>query len=97
MWFEAERGEDRYNYLYNEKELSGWQNKIEHIAQKAEVTYVIANNHFEGKAGVNALQLKHMLTGQRVTAPEPLLQHYPELKTIADPIPDDEPGLPLQA
>jgi uncharacterized protein YecE (DUF72 family) len=95
MWFEAERGEDRYNYLYNEKELLGWQSKIEHIAQKADVTYVIANNHFEGKAGVNALQLKHMLSGQRVRAPEPLLEHYPELKTIADPIPDDEPELPL--
>ncbi|MGH8336174.1 MAG: DUF72 domain-containing protein, partial [Gammaproteobacteria bacterium] len=50
MWFEAEKGEDRYNYLYNENELLGWRKKIEHIAQKAEVTYVIANNHFEGKA-----------------------------------------------
>ena len=96
MWFEADRGEDRYNYLYNEKELSGWKNKIEHIAQKAEVTYVITNNHFEGKAGVNALQLKHMLSGQRVKAPEPLLQHYPELKSIADPVSDAaEPELPL--
>ncbi len=56
---------------------------------------MIANNHFEGKAGVNALQLKHMLSGQRVRAPEPLLEHYPELKTIADPIPDAEPELPL--
>ena len=48
----------------------------------------MTNNHFEGKAGVNALQLKHMLTGQRVKAPEPLLRHYPELKNFADPLGD---------
>ena len=89
QWFEAEKGEDRYNYLYKETELGRWKDKIERIADRAEVTYVIANNHFEAKAGVNGLQLKHMLTGQRVKAPEPLLKHYPELNGIADPLPDD--------
>jgi uncharacterized protein YecE (DUF72 family) len=99
QWFEAEKGEDRYNYLYSEAELTGWKNKIDHIAHKANVTFVVTNNHFEGKAGVNALQLKHMLTGQRVKAPAPLLQHYPELKNIADPLPEDasDPNLPLLA
>lgn len=99
QWFEAEKGEDRYNYLYSEPELQGWKGKIERIAHKAEVTYVIANNHFEAKAGVNALQLRHMLTGQRQRAPEPLLKHYPELKGIADPLPDDSSNstLPLLA
>jgi uncharacterized protein YecE (DUF72 family) len=97
QWFEAERSEDRYNYLYRESELAGWKDKIERIAEKAEVTYVVANNHFEAKAGVNALQLKHMLSGQRVKAPETLLKHYPELKKIADVLPDDERELPLLA
>lgn len=98
-WFDAETGADRYNYLYSEVELAGWKQKIERIAQKAEVTYVVTNNHFEGKAGVNALQLKNMLTGERVKAPEPLLEHYPELNRIADPLDDDRanPGLPLLA
>ena len=80
QWFDADTGADRYNYLYSEAELAGWKDKIVRIAQKAEVTYVVTNNHFEGKAGVNALQLKNMLTGQRVKAPEPLLEHYPELE-----------------
>jgi hypothetical protein len=44
---------------------------------------------------VNALQLKHMLTGRRVKATEPLLEHYPKLNNIADPILDDDDGLPL--
>jgi uncharacterized protein YecE (DUF72 family) len=86
QWFEAEKPHDRYNYLYSEVELNGWKEKIERIAHKAEVTYVVANNHYEAKGGVNALQLKHMLTGKRVLAPEPLLTHYPELKAIADPL-----------
>jgi uncharacterized protein YecE (DUF72 family) len=86
QWFEAEKPQDRYNYLYDEAELAGWKDKVQRIAAKAEVTYVIANNHFEAKAGVNALQMKNMLTGGRVQAPEPLLMHYPELRKIADPI-----------
>jgi len=50
------------------------------------VTFVVANNHFEAKAGVNALQLKHILTRRRVVATEALLARYPELKNIADPL-----------
>ena len=97
QWFEAEKGEDRYNYLYSEPELAGWKDKIERMAHQAEVTYVVTNNHFEAKAGVNGLQLKHMLTGQRVKAPATLLRRYPELKKIADALPEGEPNLPLLA
>jgi hypothetical protein len=56
---------------------------------------VVANNHFEAKAGVNALQLKHMLSRQRVKATETLLQHYPELKEIAEPIAGEASDLNL--
>jgi uncharacterized protein YecE (DUF72 family) len=99
QWFEAEKGSDRYNYLYSETELGGWKDKIQRIAEKADVTYVVANNHFEAKGAVNALQLKNMLTGGRVKAPEVLLQHYPQLESIADRLSEDaaNPGLPLRA
>lgn len=99
QWFEAEQPHDRYNYLYSAAELAGWREKIEHIAAKAEVTYVVANNHFEAKAAVNALQLRHMVTGRRQKAPDSLLKHYPELKGMADPLPDEgeSPRLPLLA
>ena len=95
QWFESDNRNDRYNYLYSEQELAGWKEKIDRIADHAEVTYVVTNNHFEAKAGVNGLQLKHMLSGQRVRAPEPLLRHYPELKQIADAIPEEDDSLPL--
>jgi uncharacterized protein YecE (DUF72 family) len=97
QWFEADKSADRYNYLYKSSELTGWKDRVEEIAQKANVTFVVTNNYFEAKAGVNALQLKHMLTGHRVLAPEPLLAKYPELKAIADPVAEGSMGrrLPL--
>jgi hypothetical protein len=54
------------------------------VAARAQTTYVITNNHFESKAGVNALELKAMITGKRVQAPTTLIRKYPELKSIAD-------------
>jgi uncharacterized protein YecE (DUF72 family) len=91
----------RYNYLYKERELEGWKDRIENVAEKAQTTYVIANNHFESKAGVNAIELKSMIYGKRVAAPPTLIQKYPELRRFADPLDDFQPGsgpqLPLLA
>ena len=84
QWFEHEKPRDRYNYLYSEGELAKWKPRIEAIASKTEVTFVIANNHFEGKAAVNGLQLKHMLTGRKVKAPPTLVERYPELRAIRE-------------
>jgi len=85
---------DRYNYLYSERELSAWKDRIINIAEKAQATYVITNNHFESKAGVNALELKAMISGKRVLAPETLIQRYPELRNIADAAEDDRGSHP---
>jgi uncharacterized protein YecE (DUF72 family) len=90
QWFDSDNRNDRYNYLYNEKELEGWKERIENVAEQAQTTYVITNNHFESKAGVNALELKAMVTGKRVAAPRTLLQKYPELRRFADPAEDSE-------
>jgi len=84
QWFEHEAPHDRYNYLYSEGELAKWRPRIEEIARKTEVTFVIANNHFEGKAAVNGLQLKHMITGRKVRAPATLVERYPELRRISE-------------
>src|SRR5437588_4018605 len=98
QWFDSDSRDDRYNYLYSEPELGDWKERIETIARKAETTYVVANNHFEAKAGVNALQLRNLLSGKRVKAPETLLRRYPELKRVADPAADtSDPNLSLLA
>ncbi|MCU1287016.1 MAG: hypothetical protein JWO13_3366 [Acidobacteriales bacterium] len=84
QWFQTDNRDDRYNYLYAEKELQGWKQKIATISEKAEKTFVVANNHFRGQAAVNALQLKSMLNGdEKVPIPETLAKTYPVLETIA--------------
>lgn len=90
QWFDSDNRDDRYNYLYSEREVSEWRTRIANLAERAQATYVITNNHFESKAGVNALELKAMVTGKRVSAPSTLIQKYPELRRFADPA--DDPG-----
>jgi uncharacterized protein YecE (DUF72 family) len=101
QWFDSDNRNDRYNYLYGAQELAGWKERIQNVAEKAQTTYVIANNHFESKAGVNALELKAMISGKRVMAPPTLIQKYPNLRKIADAAEDygeDRGGmLPLRA
>lgn len=79
----TERRDARYNYLYTADELRSWKENIQRIAQKSKTTFVVTNNHFQGKAAVNALQLKHMVTGKAVKVPETLMKHYWELESIA--------------
>jgi uncharacterized protein YecE (DUF72 family) len=102
QWFDSDNRNDRYNYLYNAGELSGWKERIENVAERAQTTYVITNNHFESKAGVNALELKAMISGKRVQAPPTLIEKYPELRRFAEPAEDrggeaPDPQLPLLA
>ncbi len=101
QWFDSDNRNDRYNYLYSAQELAGWKERIESVAERAQTTYVITNNHFESKAGVNALELKAMISGKRVPAPPTLIQKYPELRRFADAAEDSgedlSPRLPLRA
>lgn len=101
QWFDSDNRNDRYNYLYNEGELTAWKERVESVSERAQTTYVITNNHFESKAGVNALELKAMISGKRVLAPPTLIQKYPELRRVADPADDFgedlNPQLPLRA
>ena len=94
-WFSddpATPPEERYNYLYSEAELEPWAERIRKLAGRAETTFVITNNHFQGKGVVNALQLISLLTGAKVKLPEPLRHHYAELERIASD-PQQEPTL----
>jgi uncharacterized protein YecE (DUF72 family) len=85
-WFSddpATPAHERYNYLYTHEELDPWVSRIHSIAKHSPNTFVVTNNHFQGKAVVNALQLISILKGSKVKVPEPLRQHYPELEEIA--------------
>jgi uncharacterized protein YecE (DUF72 family) len=83
-WFQSDNRDDRYNYLYTPQQLEPWKEKIERLGEKAEKTFAVTNNHYKGKAAVNALELKQMLTGKKVKAPSTLVEYYPELKDFAE-------------
>jgi uncharacterized protein YecE (DUF72 family) len=74
---------ERYNYLYSQKELEPWADRIRSLDAKTRDTFVITNNHYLGKAVVNALELIAMLKGTKVDVPESLRLRYPELEAIA--------------
>jgi uncharacterized protein YecE (DUF72 family) len=84
QWFEPEKSSDRYDYLYKPGELEDWKTNIENVAKKAKVAFVVANNHFEGKAPANALELKSMISGKKVKAPETLVKTYPRLEAVTE-------------
>ncbi len=86
---------ERYNYLYSAEELAPWITRVGKVKEHAGDTFVITNNHFQGKAVVNALQLIHILKKTKVKVPEPLRQHYPELDAIADAPPAEPTLFPL--
>jgi uncharacterized protein YecE (DUF72 family) len=84
-WFQADNRNDRYNYLYKPAELKPWTEKIRSVAEKSLKTLAITNNHYKGQAAVNALELKSMLSGKKVKAPETLVNAYTDLKNFIEP------------
>ena len=85
-WFSDDEklpAHERYNYLYSAEELKPWAERVEKLEKAAREVYVITNNHYEGKAVVNALELISVLKGEKVKVPEPLREKYPELEKIA--------------
>lgn len=93
-WFKKDAGRDeRYNYLYNLSELDEWVKKIKELGNKSDKVFVITNNHYRGQALTNALQIKNLLTGEKISLPENLLDLYPELKDILKDSEQEQPGL----
>jgi uncharacterized protein YecE (DUF72 family) len=83
-WFGGTR-DQRYDYLYSPEEIEALSARARRIASGHDDTFVITNNHFEGKAVANALELTAALRGTRLATPEPLLSRYPRLAAIALP------------
>jgi uncharacterized protein YecE (DUF72 family) len=82
-WFRAGAGrDDRYNYLYAKDELQDWIDRIKQLGQKSGKVYVITNNHYRGQAMANALQIKNMITGEKLDIPKLLVEQYPVLEEI---------------
>ena len=82
-WFREGAGRDeRYDYLYAKDELEDWITRIKELGTKSGKIYVITNNHYRGQAMANALQIRNMITGDKVDVPDLLLEKYPVLREI---------------
>ncbi|MCZ2080654.1 MAG: DUF72 domain-containing protein [Bryobacterales bacterium] len=85
-WFsQSADATERYDYLYSPSELEPWVTRIKHIAEDAQETYAVTNNHNLGKSAVNALELQALLRSGLVKVPLVLQAHYPELQGITAP------------
>ncbi|HEK86181.1 MAG TPA: DUF72 domain-containing protein [Candidatus Aminicenantes bacterium] len=93
-WFREEAGRnDRYNYLYSKEELEDWIGRIKKLAEGSQRVFIITNNHYRGQALANALQIKNMLTGEKLQIPATMLEKYPVLKEIAQKLEKDQAEL----
>jgi len=81
-WFaENVESHERYDYLYRPELLQPWAERMRESAEDPATLAVIAitNNHYQGQAVVNALQLKSWATRRRVPVPDPVRDTYPEM------------------
>jgi uncharacterized protein YecE (DUF72 family) len=84
-WYSRDAGRDEtYNYLYGPEELDGIRERMKRIKAASASLTVVANNHYQGRELVNALQLKAKEKGGRIPVPPALQIRYPVLKEIAD-------------
>lgn len=84
-WFEF--GEDRqarYDYLYNLEELAELAARVRELLDKAPEVYVIFNNHPQGQAVANGLELASLLTGHTPPLPPSLLDAFPRLAKMVE-------------
>jgi uncharacterized protein YecE (DUF72 family) len=63
--------------------LEPWIERAKIVARQAKDAYVVTNNHFLGKAVVNAFELASLLFGRPVEVPEQLMQRYPVLHSVS--------------
>jgi uncharacterized protein YecE (DUF72 family) len=73
-WFAENREpHERYDYLYIFEELEPWADRARSISERTRSTYAGTNNHFEGKALVNALQLAALLRDEPMRIPDQIV------------------------
>ena len=83
-WFDKTAGRDEtYNYDYSEQELHQIKDRVTRLSESFQHIVLIGNNHYKGAELANAIELKHLLTGQKQRVPPELLKAYPRLDKIA--------------
>ena len=82
-WFKKNAGrDDRYNYLYSDRELAPWVEQVRTMQGQVSELYLMMNNHFQGQAPANALEILAALSNKPVAIPPPLVDAFPRLAKI---------------
>ena len=88
-WFRDDAGRnERYNYFYSLDELGEWIGRAKKMAKETDALYVVANNHFQGQAIANAIEMKYLTQGTPMKVPEEMFDKFPDLINIASNPPD---------
>jgi uncharacterized protein YecE (DUF72 family) len=75
---------DRYQYLYDDRELRHLVTMIEQMRLRADKTFVVFHNDPQAQSLVNGFQLRHLLRHKhRVLVPQNLVTMFPVLKQIS--------------
>ena len=80
-WWRHAAAEDRYNYLYTERELRPFAAAASSAGASLKKAYLFFNNHFSAQGVANAVQLRRQL-GHPVPEPLPpdLVERFPWLE-----------------
>lgn len=85
-WFARGSGRDaRYDYLYSPAELEEITARARRLAGEHDRVHVVTNNHFEGQAVANAIELRALLAGSPLAAPRELVERFPRLSACTLP------------
>jgi uncharacterized protein YecE (DUF72 family) len=60
MWWKGD-SETRYKYMYSPEEIIGLAERVKSAAQQTELLFVLFNNHWQGYAPRNAVEMKRTL------------------------------------
>jgi uncharacterized protein YecE (DUF72 family) len=84
-WANPASGRDEmYNYLYSDAELDAIAARAQRLAPGAKQVLAAANNHYQGKELVNAIELRARALRRNVPAPPLLRERYPRLHAVAE-------------
>jgi uncharacterized protein YecE (DUF72 family) len=88
QWWQHEKSEDRYNYLYSADELKTFGETATAAKALVKKAYLYTNNHFSSKSVVNAVMLKAQI-GEPIEGEYPLalVERYPEIRDFVTTIP----------
>jgi uncharacterized protein YecE (DUF72 family) len=84
-WWNHEKSEDRYNYLYSAAEISEFVETVDAARVIVKKAYVYANNHFSAKSVANAVMIKKQL-GEPIEGDysEQFRAQYPQLAGVRE-------------